>query len=220
MVSSVKGIRRWPWTILLIGVVPLIAGGCLLPPAAGLQDARMVGEGNVRATAFWSGHNATGEDNEKLADEYGALLGIGTSDRVEMQIRFDRIAFTDGDGGYQFLSVGPKFGLIRDRLALLVPAGMYFGEDMDGENTVQLQPEVLGSLPVDPRFELNAVGRFILPIDRDLWSWLTLGFGVGLSTDFNRWALLPEVSYSICVDEDEVDPVISYGLALVFLTGD
>ena len=220
MISLIERISGRLWKILCGVVAASVLGGCFLPPAANLQDARMVGKGNVRVTGFWSGLNDTGEDGEKVADEYGAMLGFGSSDRTEIQVRFERIAFADGDDGYQFLSIGPKFGLVEDRLALLVPGGVYVGEDIGWVETIQFQPALMGSLPVSRNFEFNTAARFILPLDPDLFTWFNVGFGVGLSSDLDRWAILPEVSYSICLDEGEVDPIFSYGVALVFLPGD
>jgi hypothetical protein len=206
--------------IACVGASALILGGCFLPPAGNVQDARTVGKGNVRVTGFWSGLVDAGEDGEKLADEFGVLLGLGGSDRSEIQLRIERIDLTDEDDGYQFASLGPKFGLIEDQVALLVPLGWYMGEDVETSETFQIQPGLLETVSVNRNFEVNAAQRFIIPFNSGLFTWLNLGFGVGLSTDLDRWAILPEVSYSICLDEAEVDPVFSYGVAVVVRTGD
>ncbi|MDH3197740.1 MAG: hypothetical protein OEO21_05815 [Candidatus Krumholzibacteria bacterium] len=202
-----------------VGVAALILGGCFLPPAGNVQDARTVGKGNVRVTGFWSGIDAHRQEGDATADEFGALIGVGGSDRSEIQLRFERLDFRDEDEGYQFISLGPKFGLIEDRLALLVPIGWYLGEDIEWTETLQIHPGLLETFPVNPILEINAAQRLILPFSSNVWMWLNLGLGVGLSTNFDRWAILPEISYSVSLDEKDTD-VFSYGVAVVVRTGD
>lgn len=220
MSSCIKWSGGRLWWLACIGVALLFLGGCFLPPAGNVQDARLVGKGNVRATAFWSGLESTGDgEGEKVADEFGALLGVGVGDKTEFQLRFERFDFADDDYGYEFLSLGPKIGLIEDRLALLIPLGLYLGGDIESMETFQIQPGLLETALLNQYFEINASQRLILPFNQDLLTWLNLGFGVGLSTDLDRWAILPEVSYSICLDEEDADSILSYGVALVLVTG-
>jgi len=207
--------------VLFLEVIALVLviSGCF-PPSASMQDARMVGKGGARLTGYWYGLEDAGAGGEKVANVYGGLLGIGSSDRTEVQFRLDHFDFVDDDddnSGYSFVSVGPKFGFSENRLAFLVPLGMYVGEDMAFES-IQIHPTLLATQPVDRRFEVNAAAKLLLPLDPDYFTWLCLGAGVGLSSNLDRWVLLPEVSYSISLDEDDVDPVWTYGVALVILT--
>jgi len=212
-----------PWCILAIGV-SLTAGGCLLPPAANVQDARTVGEGRVRAAGYWSGLKDTdaapGED-AKLADEFGGILGVGVSESTELQFRLERIDFGQEDDGYQFLSFSPKFGLVTDKLAFMVPVGIYFGGGLAWQETFQIQPSLIGSVPVNENFEVNMSGRLVVPFNSDLYKWGILGLGIGVSSDLDRWALLPEISYSIALNDDtnDISDILGYGLALTFYLG-
>jgi hypothetical protein len=211
-------LRRALWKLTGAGVAPFFLGGCLLPPAANVQDARIVGDRGVRVTAHWSGLHASGDGGgEKLGDEFGVLLGVGVGDATELQLRVERLEPSGGEDGYQFLSFGPKFGLMKDRLALLIPSGVYLGGGIEPLETFQIQPAFLETVLLSPQFELNASQRLILPFNPDLFTWLNLGFGVGLSTDLDRWAILPEISYSISLDGQE--PILSYGVALVMFSG-
>jgi hypothetical protein len=207
------------WKIVWCVAFATTLGGCLLP-AANLQDARVVGEGNVRATGYWSGLNTTGSGGKRVGDEFGVLIGVGGSERSELQVRFERLESADGDGGYQFISLGPKFGLVEDQLAVLVPIGVYAGEDIEWAETFQIHPGLIGSIPVNRSLEFNAAGKLIIPFNPDLLIWLNIGFGLGLSSDFDRWAVLPEVGYSVCLDETgDVDSILSYGVALAIYAG-
>jgi hypothetical protein len=213
-----------PWCILVLGV-SLSAGGCFLPPAANVQDARTVGKGQVRAAGYWSGLNDTDAsegESAKLADEFGGIVGVGVSESAELQLRLERLDYAEESDGYQFVSFSPKFGLVADRLAVMVPIGLYFGEDVEWQETFQIQPAIIGSVPVSEKFEVNMSGRVALPFNSDLYTWGILGFGVGLSSDLDRWAILPEISYSIALDDDtdEVSNILGYGLALTFYFGE
>jgi hypothetical protein len=204
---------------LEVVVLVLIISGCY-PPAANMQDARMIGKGGARLTGYWYGLEDAGVDVEKVANVYGGLLGIGSSDRTEVQFRLDHFDFVnddDDDSGYSFVSVGPKIGFSENRLAFLVPLGMYVGEDMAFES-VQIHPTLLATQPVRGGFEVNGAAKLVLPFDQDYFTWMCLGAGVGLSSNLDRWVLMPELSYSICLDEGEVHPVWTYGVALVILT--
>jgi hypothetical protein len=61
--------------------------------------------------------------------------------------------------------------------------------------------------------------RLMFPFDQDYLAWFNSGVWVGLSRDLGRWAILPELGYSICLDESSIDPVFSCGIAPVFPTG-
>jgi hypothetical protein len=202
---------------IVAGLAAFVLAGCI-PPAANLQDARMVGKENVRLAGSWSGLKDTGEGGEKFANDYAGLLGIGTSDRTEIQFRVDHFDFVDDEEGLGFVSIGPKFGLSENRLALVVPLGVY-GHNGIEWGTVQIHPGLLGSLPVGRFFELNGAASLFFPFDQDYYTWFNLGIGVGLSTDLDSWAVLPQISYSVCLDESDVDPVFSYGFALVYCPG-
>lgn len=213
-----------PWCILAIAV-SLTAGGCFLPPAANVQDARTVGAGRVRAAAYWSGLKdtdaAAGED-AKLADEFGGIFGVGVSKSAELQFRLEKIDLVGEDDGYQFVSFSPKFSLVADKLAFMVPIGVYFGEGVGWQETFQIQPALIGSAPVSEKFEVNMSGRLVVPFNSDLYKWGILGFGIGVSSDLDRWAILPEVSYSIALGDntDEISNILGYGLALTFYLGE
>ena len=210
-------IPRLVWQIPLAVATGLILGGWM-PPAASVQDARTIGKNNVRVTGYWFGLKDTGDGGDKIANVYGGLLGIGAGERTEIQFRFDHFDFVDSDRAYDFVSVAPKFDLVEDQLALLIPFGLYADDGLRGDS-FQIHPGVLGTLQAGQFFEVNAAAKLMFPFDQEYLTWFNLGVGVGLSTDLDRWAILPELSYSICLNESEVDPVFSYGIALVYPSG-
>jgi hypothetical protein len=217
--SSMGPFRENFWRIVCCGALAAVLGGCL-PPAANLQDARVMDKGQVRLTGFWSNLESAGAGGEELADEYGGLIGIGGGSETEFQLRIERLALPDEGEGYEFISFGPKIGVIEDRLAVLVPVGVNVGEDVEWLETIQIHPALLGSIPLSRNFEINSAAKLIFPINGSMVIWLNFGLGFGISTDLERWAILPEVGYSRCLDESEIEPVFNYGIALALYTGD
>jgi hypothetical protein len=215
MNTPIKTIPRFVWQIPLLVAASLILGGWM-PPAASLQNAHMVGDEQVRVAGSWYGLKDTGEGGEKLTNTFAGLLGVGLNDRTELQFRFDHFDFSDSDVNYEFVSVGAKVGLIEDRLALVLPLGMYARDGIEW-SSVQIHPGAVGTLQAGQYVEVNASGKILFPFDQDNLIWFNLGVGVGFSTDLDRWAILPEIGYSVCLDEGEVDPVFSYGFSFVFL---
>jgi hypothetical protein len=204
--------------VLLFAAVAALVSAGGYPPASSVQDARTIGKNNVRVTGYWFGLKDTGDGGDKIANVYGGLLGIGTGERTEIQFRFDHFDFVDSDRAYDFVSVAPKFDLAKGRLALLVPFGLYADDGLKGDS-FQIHPGVLGTLRAGRFLEVNVAARLMFPFDQDYLTWFNLGVGIGLSTDLDRWAILPELGCSICLDESSIDPVFSYGIALLFPTG-
>jgi hypothetical protein len=210
---------------LSVGFVSMVGGGCFHPPMANMQSARTVVGSQVRIAPYYSAIDqdiddaASGESEGRDADEFGMLLGIGAGDGTEFQLRYDRFEQAqDGDGGYNFTSLGLKMAAVKNVLAFTVPLGFYWGDDISTLETLEIDPSVIATLPLGDRFEATGAVRAIVPVNPDLVQRIVVNLGFSLSTDVSRWAIMPEVGYSVDVDDSDSDPFISYGLALVFFT--
>jgi len=136
-------------------------GGCFVPPSASLQSARTVDKEKARLTPYWSGIRETGEsENEKIADEFGILAGIGVGNQAELQLRYDRIQLTGEDeDGYNFTSLGPKFSTANQRIAFILPVGFYYGSGISAGDTFQIHPGMIGTIPFAQTVDLRAEQR-------------------------------------------------------------
>jgi len=215
MNPSMNMIVRFLWRVALLGGASLLLGAWM-PPAASMQNAHVVGDEHIRLAGSWYGLKDTGEGGNKLANTFTGLLGIGLDDRTELQFRFDHFDFSDSDVGWEFVSIGAKVDLAEDRLALILPLGMYAHDGIEW-STAQIQPGVIGTLQAGQYAEICASGKILVPFDQDNLIWLTLGIGIGLSNDLDRWSIIPEIGYSVCLDETDIDPVFSYGITLTYL---
>lgn len=211
--------------LLLCAVVclSLLTSGCLVPPMASLQGARSAEKSQLRITPFYSAVDVTGGDETvdevgQQANTYGLLFGAGLGGNSEFQVRYDRIDIEDVDADYNFTSVGFKVGAAENIIALTLPVGFYWGNDISVAETFQFEPGVLLSAPLASSIELNGGLRAILPVDPDLVQRIVLNGSVSLSTDVSRWALMPELGYSVAIDDSDAEALLSYGIALVYFT--
>ena len=161
---------------------------CVVP----YESARMLPKGDVELKgAFTHARaNANGE-SEKLDNGYGIGIGYGINEKFNMKFRYEH--FTN-EGSANFVSIGPKLAIVQDRIAAVLPVGLYFDE---GETEWATSPMLLFTLPTASNtFEatLGIHGDKIFEEDTD---WL-LGFnlGLGFSKDLSRWAIRPDAGIS------------------------
>lgn len=173
-------------TLPLLGLLPLLAGCYTM----GTYDsARMLRPGEAELTPFysqsrltwkelWRGPSGTGyafvdADNEKVGDHLGLQVLLPLTSRLNLRLRAERI---DMEGSHwNAARLGPKFGLVPDRLALDLPVGLYFGEDVDEGQTVHVLPGLIGTLPLGARHSLSGIARYHHYFDGDDFVELALG---------------------------------------------
>ena len=166
------------------------------PPFAEMQGARMTGPHKVEVTGFYSAttpHNE-GESAEKLYNHYGAMISAGISPSVDLRARIERVA-VDGepDDAFTAISVGPKFALKQDRVALFLPLGFATGDAIEESKTFQFHPTLLFTLPVSKSFELNPSVKALIPLSGDGGDVLVAAnLGAAFGPHISRFAIRPE----------------------------
>ncbi|MET0551695.1 MAG: hypothetical protein ABW221_01565 [Vicinamibacteria bacterium] len=174
--------------------VAVLATGACAPVFSDLQSARMLPKGAVEVTAHgtstWFGDD---DESEHVQNHFGVQLGTGVTERVEVRARYERILVGD-DGSANLLAIGPKIGLVEDRLALSVPVALAFSGDEDAEGTtVHTQPGLIATFPVSDVVELNPSVKYTIPIDdEDGFRGLSLNLGLGLGPRSGKWVVRPE----------------------------
>jgi hypothetical protein len=172
----------------------LLAGGCV-PYLADQQSARILPRGEWELTPSFSYVSFSIEDeSDHIQDQYGVRVGYGLSDAAELRATFEHIAVEDEPNSFNMLGVGVKFGLVRDQIALYLPVGLLFGEDLDVSETWTIAPTLLATLRPSQRFELTPSLKAIYPFaSEDPELFLGFHLGAGISTDLDRWAFRPEL---------------------------
>ncbi len=202
---------------IALASVVTCATGCFVPPTANMQSARTMDPEQFRLTPYWSPVEERYEgDSERIASDYGALLGTGVGPNTELQLRYDRIDLADDGDGYNFTSFGPKIGAVEDVLAFTIPVGLYWGGGIEFFETIQVHPGAVLTAPVNQYLEINTAGKLIFPLNADLYKWGVVNLGLSLSTDVSRWAILPEVGFAWNLSESDASSIFTYGIAIAF----
>jgi hypothetical protein len=190
--------------VRLIAAAMLVMTAACAAPFAEMQSARLAGPGRVEVTPAYSYMDAI-EDGEtaKLQDVFGLHLATGLTQRIDLRARLEHIR-VDDDAGIDFsattIGVGPKFGLIPNQLALYLPIGFAFGEDIEVSETWQFHPSLIATLPVARTLEINTGFKALIPIagsddPDDDEVLIAFNAGLGISPDLSRWAIRPEIGF-------------------------
>jgi hypothetical protein len=184
---------------LVVCLVASVASGCA-PVFSDLQSARVTRPGEVEVTPSASMVHFADEDSTHIQDDYGVQVAGGLLDGVELRARYARVV-TANDGDQPGISVnvlgfGPKVRLIQDRLALAVPVGFAFGGPVDEPGkTWQVQPTLIGTLPLTKYLDVTAAAKYIIPLsaeDADNLVALNVGLGIGRA---DRFVVRPEIGF-------------------------
>lgn len=182
-----------------LGLLPLLAG-CYT--TGGYDTARLVEPGTYEVVPFYNQSRLTWRedfsigrvdvDDEKMANTLGAQVLLPTSDRVNFRLRAEWI---DLDGADWYAArMGPKFSLLRDRLALDLPLGIYFGEDVDEGESLHALPALIGTLPLSGPLSLSGTLRYHHYFDRDNNNLLEVDLGAEYRAK-PTLALRPEIGW-------------------------
>lgn len=157
--------------------VQLLAAVVLAPSATGCytfamhQTAQLLAPGQTSITAgisrqaFIDGEDWDYEDGFSVVD---VQFRHGL-ERFEIGGRISRINLEDG---YQFVSLDPKISLVEDRLAFLLPVGLFFSGPFPGDAAIdvseshQVHPSLIATIPLRrTETELNLGFKTIVLLD-------------------------------------------------------
>ncbi len=155
--------------LLTAVVLSLSLAGCYT--FAMHQTAQRLDPGQTSITAgisrqaFISGEDWDYEDGFSVVD---VQFRHGL-ERFEIGGRISRINLEDG---YQFVSLDPKISLVEDRLAFLLPVGLFFSglfpgdPDIEVAESYQVHPSLIATIPLGrTETELNLGFKTIVLLD-------------------------------------------------------
>ena len=155
----------------------LMAMGLVLPMTgcysfAMHQTAQRLAPGQTSITAGLSRQAFINGDDWDYIDGFSVVdLQVRHGlERFEIGGRISRINLEDG---YQFVSLDPKISLVEDRLAFLLPIGVFFsgpfpGDDVDIDvaESLQVHPSLIATIPLGrTETELNLGLKTIVLLD-------------------------------------------------------
>ena len=188
----------------------LVPVGCA-PVFSDFQSAKLVGRDRVEITPSASTVSVSGEDGGHVQDEYGVQVATGVVDRLDLRARYVR---AEGVNGIAF---GPKLSVVKDKVALSVPVGFAFGEDVESGKTWAVHPTLLLTGPVNSHLEVNGSLKGLIPLSRDGGDTL-VAFNVGLGVgDLEKWVIRPEVGFLF--NPGESGHFTQFGIGLTIFAG-
>ena len=197
--------------------VVLLGEGCA-PVFSDLQGAGLVGKNRYEITPSFSTVSFQNEgESEHVQNHYGVQVGYGISDRADFRFRLERIQLdTNGEEsvGATVIGLGPKIGRRHGPVALYLPVGMAFGEDVDEDESIEFHPTLLTSIPLLPEVEFNPSFKVLIPLTRegaDVLVAVNLGMGLG---QIDRFAIRPELGFLFNPGEEGNYRHFSLGLAI------
>ncbi len=185
--------------LVLFGCL-VFALACFAPPFSELQSAKLAGKGRIEVTPSFSSVSFSGEqETNHVQNHYGFQAGFGLSRFFDIRARYERIQFDTNGGessGVNVVGFGPKFGILKDWLALYLPVGFAFGQDLEVSKTWQFHPTLLFTIPINKNFEFNTSAKALIPLSKDGGDTLVaFNLGAGVSADLDRWAIRPEIGF-------------------------
>jgi hypothetical protein len=166
------------------------------PVFSDLQSARTVGKGNHELTPSYSSVSLSSDgETQGVQNHLGIQYALGLSDKVDLRLRYEYIWAKDDDAfgdGIHVLAAGPKFSVVKDRVAVFLPVGKPFGEDVE-DAPWQFHPTVLLTAPISPnKVDLTLGTKYILILEDGAEGLLAFNLGAAISSDITKWAIRPE----------------------------
>ena len=120
-------------------------------------------------------------------------------ERFEIGGRISRINLEDG---YQFVSLDPKISLVEDRLAFLLPIGLFFSDpfpsevDIEVAESHQVHPSLIATIPLGrsgQHLNVGVKGIVLLDHPADYLTGINLGLRLTPDEEIRGQAVHPEI---------------------------
>jgi hypothetical protein len=191
----------------------------MAPVMTSVESGRLVEEGKIEGSVMYSNykeketeyeyyfdsngnfHEQEGESKmQTMNNNYGARIVIGGK-KSNVGFHYEKMINRDHDFTVNYFSIEPKFRIAQSRTsasAFSIPIGIYV-PDEEGENPVyQLMPSFHFSYWGSKYFEFTFSPKMLFILNNfPSPPYLNMTAGFGLSSDLSKWAIRPEIGYSI-----------------------
>lgn len=216
MKLKVKGA---PLRQVLLGSFVYIGLSSCAPVFSDLQSARTAGQGNVELTPSFSTVNFSSDgESDHVQNHVGLQAAYGVTDKFDLRLRYEAIWLGEelDDGTVNVLGLGAKYNFIEDILSLYVPIGTGFGDEVETNDSWQMQPTLLVTLPaVQDKLDITLAPKYLLTFCEGCDDLFALNFGMAFG-DLNNWAVRPEYGMLFNPGEDGYYGQFSIGLSYTF----
>ncbi|MEZ5031969.1 MAG: hypothetical protein R2787_11255 [Saprospiraceae bacterium] len=179
---------------------------CFTPINTTFDSARLLDRGEIEIQGSGSLYHYYGAKiNDPVFDanrNLGAAIGIGLSDRINMRLRYEYLksGFSSNLFGeeirlndIQYMELSGKVRLIKDKLALTMPLGVY---SSNGASFYSIDPRLTYTYRLNNLFEASLIPKVhLLFVDGEAAAMPGVSVGFGISSNLDKWAIRPEFGY-------------------------
>jgi len=189
------------WSTLLF-----LLSSCFAPLNSVYDTAKLLEKKETRISANYSKYYGSEEflsDFVNLNDNFGFSLGYGLSDKFNISCRYEYLKIKLGsieifnetvemDNDLNYFEIGCKIRLIKDKLALGIPVGLY---NWEGTSFISIDPRLYFTIRKSDKFDFSVIPKTHIFIDDGVNLLPGLSLGIGLSNNLDKWAIRPEVGF-------------------------
>ncbi len=178
------------------------------------QSARLIAPDEIEITPILQQVNFTEDGtSEQVGIQFGFQFTQGLTRHLNLRARYERID-PDGPAAYHYFDFGPKFGKVDGRLALELPFGAFFGEDVSEDRSLQFHPALMYTHSFTERIELTGFAKYLFFLFDDSDDLAAFGLGAGFTSEDGRVCVRPE--FAVLRNPGEDGYYSSFGLGLSF----
>jgi len=166
------------------------------------RSAKPLGKSNLELMLTYSAFvTSIFEESDHYANLHGIQAGYGLGQNFDFQFRYGLSQYLLGYNDDQLLhqfAFGPKFAMLKDRLAIRLPVSFLAGDNVRTSESWELSPTLFFTQKIEQISELNGSITAIIPLNRrdifnpnDVFVALNLGMGLYLIPD--KLALMSEI---------------------------
>ncbi len=207
------------WTIFMSICVISLMSSCAMPVNTNYESARSLKKNQLEAAASYTAYGNLGEPAQ---NNMGVRVGYGITDKFDVKITYENATTVNSGSDFieqykmNYVSVSPKWTFIKNVLALKIPVNMYSMKYQDGdqESLFNISPTLLATWPVSQQFEvgMSVTYQSGVPGYQSIFS---TGIGMGISKNLDRWAIRPEIGYSVDLEYSD-HKYVNFGIGFTY----
>lgn len=146
---------------------------------------------------------------EKAEQDYtqiinnGVRASYGVTDYINLSLEYAHLYFPEYKTGYNYTSFNPTFGIIRDKLAVAISGGGFFGQNTNIKNSANIRTSILLTLPVSRTlsFTISPGYLLMLPTQKKNYSLFPISVNSKYSLKSLPISIIPEFGCTLMKNE-------------------
>jgi hypothetical protein len=165
-----------------------------------LQSAKILGKNEISIVPEYSSVYYTHTDKyAQASNNIGVQLAYGFSNSFNGIIRYSRIELDGYDVGYNFAGFEPKFNLVSGNLAFSLPLFLYYGQDVEFTESINIEPTLFITIPINKRIDVTLAPKYVVFLhSRQGIAALDINFAFSFMNE--KVTLFPEIGYAFMPD--------------------